>query len=381
MSPDGQFVLVSPHQAAVLAARHRKRVPEGPRNLEPQGRRSSARSATSRSPRACRLAASSPGRAGIRWNPAVPATLLWVEALDGGNPRNQVPSRDKVHVADGAVRRRTGRVRRGPQCRFDERLVDGEGRRAAHGVGPRDPRHAHVAHRRARRGAAQAAGSASQQDRYADPGSPDRSARRAEATPIMQAGDASSSPASGASPQGDRPFLDRLNLKTLATERVFQCDDKSYETVAASSATMASSLLTRWETKTDFPNYYVRDLAAGTRSRPDAVQGPGAATHRHPEAVGDLRPQGRREAVGHGLPAAGLQAGHAPAVRALGLPGRVHRRGHGQPGVADRRTASPPSAGALPPAVPHPGLRRDGQPDHADCRAGRDGQRHVRRAA
>ena len=33
------------------------------------------------------------------------------------------------------------------------------------------------------------------------------------------------------------------------------------------------------------------------------------------------------------------------------------------------------------PAVPHAGLRRDGQPDDADRRRGRDGERHLRRAA
>ena len=37
----------------------------------------------------------------------------------------------------------------------------------------------------------------------------------------------------GASPEGDRPFLDRLNLKTLATERLFRSDSKSYETPIA----------------------------------------------------------------------------------------------------------------------------------------------------
>ena len=197
---------------------------------------------------------------------------------------------------------------------------------------------------------------------------------------ILQAGDAIYLTGNGASPQGDRPFLDRLNLKSLATERVFQTDDKSYETVAALLSDDGKRLLTRWETKTDYPEL----LRARPRRRDagralTAVQGPGAAAHRHPEAARDLRPQGRREAVGHGLPAARLQARHAAAVRPLGLPGRVHRRGHREPGVGlaeplhhHRRRVAP--------AVPHPGLRRDGQPDDADRRRGRNGERHLRRA-
>jgi dipeptidyl aminopeptidase/acylaminoacyl peptidase len=81
---------------------------------------------------------------------------------------------------------------------------------------------------------------------------------------ILQAGDAIYLTGSGASPLGDRPFLDRLNLTSLATERVFQTDDKSYETVAALFSDDAKRLLTRREARTDFPNYHVRDLAAGT---------------------------------------------------------------------------------------------------------------------
>ena len=45
----------------------------------------------------------------------------------------------------------------------------------------------------------------------------------------MQVGDWIYLEGDGASPKGDRPFLDRFNLKTLETERLFQCDGESYE--------------------------------------------------------------------------------------------------------------------------------------------------------
>ena len=35
----------------------------------------------------------------------------------------------------------------------------------------------------------------------------------------------------GSSPKGDRPFLDRFNLKTGAKERIFQTEDQTYEPV------------------------------------------------------------------------------------------------------------------------------------------------------
>src|SRR5262249_26664810 len=48
---------------------------------------------------------------------------------------------------------------------------------------------------------------------------------------IMQSGDHIFLTGIGSSPEGDRPFIDRLNLKTFETTRMFRSDAKSYETV------------------------------------------------------------------------------------------------------------------------------------------------------
>jgi dipeptidyl aminopeptidase/acylaminoacyl peptidase len=65
----------------------------------------------------------------------------------------------------------------------------------------------------------------------------------------------------GASPGGDRPFLDRLDLKTLKTERLFRCDHSSYEWFAAWLDYKAGVFLTRRESPRDPPNFFVRTLA------------------------------------------------------------------------------------------------------------------------
>ena len=77
---------------------------------------------------------------------------------------------------------------------------------------------------------------------------------------IMQTGDYIFLTGQGASPEGDRPFIDRLNLKTFETERLFRSDAKSYETVIAPLDDDGKMILTRYETQSDAPNYYVRDL-------------------------------------------------------------------------------------------------------------------------
>ena len=77
---------------------------------------------------------------------------------------------------------------------------------------------------------------------------------------ILQSGDDIYLAGDGASSEGDRPFLDRLNLKTLMIERLFRSGSKSYETPIVPLTDDASSILTRAESNTDPPNYYTRAL-------------------------------------------------------------------------------------------------------------------------
>ena len=81
----------------------------------------------------------------------------------------------------------------------------------------------------------------------------------------------------GATPRGDRPFLDRLDLNTLKTTRLFRCDEKSYESVVALLADDGSKFLTHHETVSDPPNYYVRaadDPGRKTATWPTQSAGP-----------------------------------------------------------------------------------------------------------
>jgi len=259
MSPDGQFALVArtkrPFSRLIPA--------DGfPADIEIWNRKGAVVRKIGEQP----LAEGTPiggvvtGPRAYGWEPTQPATVLWVEALDEGNPKKQVPARDKALSL------------KAPFTAAPAEFIKTEWRSG--GVEWTEKGVALVsewdrATRMTRTWIIDAPGAAprklwerKQQDRYSDPGFP---MMRAGKDTILQVGDAIYLFGAGASPQGDRPFLDRLNLKTLATERIFQTDDNSYETVTALLADDGKTLLTRWETKTDFPNYYVRDLAAGTK--------------------------------------------------------------------------------------------------------------------
>jgi dipeptidyl aminopeptidase/acylaminoacyl peptidase len=192
------------------------------------------------------------------WHPTAPATVLWAEALDKGDLKNNVPHRDRVRSLaapftgePAEVTRTAWRFRGMAYTEKGTALVtefDRPTRKVRvwvhEGTSP-----ARVLFER------------SSQDRYNDPGMP---MRRAGSSAILQTGSAIYMTGLGASPEGDRPFLDRLDLATGKAERLFRSDASSYETVLALLDDGAARIVTRRETRTEPPNAYVRERANGT---------------------------------------------------------------------------------------------------------------------
>src|SRR5690606_19165984 len=86
----------------------------------------------------------------------------------------------------------------------------------------------------------------SQQDEYSNPGTPLERLHASNTPAIVQIGNDIFLAGNGASPEGARPFLDRLNLQTLETTRVFQTAAGTYEPVLAVLDDNAATLLTRF---------------------------------------------------------------------------------------------------------------------------------------
>ncbi|MDB5312553.1 MAG: ptpA 2 [Gemmataceae bacterium] len=205
------------------------------------------------------------GRRAVRWVPTFPHTLLWVEALDGGDPRAKVPHRDAVYsetVGSG----------RGPN-----ELLKLEHRFAGLDFFPTDNRMLVRDYDRDRKWARTFVAPTtalfgpeprllferSTQDRYGDPGTPLlrtlASGHRVLRTTGDVGGDTIWLSGPGASPKGDRPFLDKFDVKTGKAVRVFHCDEGQYEDVVAVLNQAGTKLLIRRESPTDPPNYFYRD--------------------------------------------------------------------------------------------------------------------------
>ncbi|MBI2221126.1 MAG: S9 family peptidase [Acidobacteria bacterium] len=219
------------------------------------------------------------GPRGYRWNRAEPATAVWIEALDEGDPRNQVPFRDRIVALRAPF---TGEPAEMMKTEYRFRRIAWTERGVAIVSEYDRPK------RRTRTWLIDAPGAEarklwdrSDEDRYGDPGLP-LTVTGTTPSPfggggdglVMQRGDSIFLRGDGASKDGDRPFLDRLDLKTLATERIHRSDEKSYEYVAHVLSDDAKTLLTRYETRTNPPNYLVRDLRAGTARALTAFKDP-----------------------------------------------------------------------------------------------------------
>ena len=200
----------------------------------------------------------------ISWRVDAPATLVWAEAQDGGDPARAAEIRDIVYTqaapftAAPAVLARLGSRYAGVAWGRGDLALLNEAWYKTRAVKqwriyPDAPGKA-----------AELVSSRSFEDRYNDPGSPVMRADAAGLPRLLIGADNTILlDGQGASNEGDRPFIDRFSLDTKKTERLFQSAAPYYENVVAVLDEDGSRLLSTRETPTEQPNYYVRNLKQG----------------------------------------------------------------------------------------------------------------------
>ena len=205
------------------------------------------------------------GPRAVRWIPTMPHALLWVEAQDGGNPKQKVPHRDAIFTQSiGGNRGPT------PLMKLEHRFAGIDFLAIGNRMLVRDFDRERKWSRTFLASSTALLGDdprllfeRSSQDRYGDPGTPLTRMLPSGHRVLRSAGDAASDTiwlsGPGASPKGDRPFLDRYDVKSGKSERVFHCTDGVYEDVAAILNAKGTKLLVRHESATEPPNYFLRD--------------------------------------------------------------------------------------------------------------------------
>lgn len=199
------------------------------------------------------------------WRDTAPATLCWVEALDGGNPKAKVAHRDRLIAKTvGAAPREYFRT----TDRFSGLMFVEGGGLAIISETDYDKHwlRSHLVDTDAAGTTGRLIQDRSWDDGYKDPGYPVRKQLPSGVWAILRQGDHIFFDGNGASPEGDRPFLDRLDLRSLKKERIFRSDRDHHETFIAWLDPGKGMFITRRQSPSEVPNYMLRTLGKAVKS-------------------------------------------------------------------------------------------------------------------
>ncbi len=205
-----------------------------------------------------------PGPRSVQWRADADATLVWTEAQDGGDPRNAAEVRDRVFMLRAPFNDRPQvlidlkeRYAGTTWGRDDVAIVNSRWFNTRHEtrtlVDPSNP------------GAGRVLVDRNYQDRYNDPGSvmTEPNARGRSIMRFNADGSKVFVEGGGATREGQYPFLDLMDLKTGASERLWRSAQGEYETVVGVLDENGRKLVTYRESRTDPANLRVRDLDGG----------------------------------------------------------------------------------------------------------------------
>lgn len=215
------------------------------------------------------------GPRNIGWQPLISARLLWVQALDDGDPIKKVPHRDAVWTAEAGNEEAPREI-----LRVQHRLV---------GIDwlPKPEEVLLTEYDRDRRWRVTAQLELSKpdqtrrilfdlsaQDDYRDPGRPLTQTRPDGQVVVLRDGDSIYLRGRGATPAGPRPFLDRMNLQTKSTVRLFRSREDRFEQVLDFAGQSRDKLLVEHESQVDPPNLFIHHLGTGQRQQLTDVRDP-----------------------------------------------------------------------------------------------------------
>lgn len=201
------------------------------------------------------------GKRNMGWRNDKPATLVYAEALDGGDPEVEVEHRDEIFTLEApfdgegqslfkTINRYAGIYWGNDEVAIVRDYWWNTRNTKAYLINPSNPaQEAKVIFDR------------NYQDRYNDPGNfvtvkneYDENVLAIDKNNLFLIG-------AGYTEEGQFPFVDRMSLKTLETERMYQSAytdklERLYDFIDLSKGEM----LVRIESPSEYPNYYIRNL-------------------------------------------------------------------------------------------------------------------------
>jgi len=240
--------------------------------------------------------ATRPGERNITWRADKPATLYYVTALDGGDPAVEAEYRDELFQwaapfntapqSMAKIPQRFSRVTWGnDQYAF---ITDSWGRTRntkLYLFNPSNPAQKLTV-----------INDRNTQDRYSDPGNIQTKENQWGRNVAIIDKDNVYLIGAGFTAQGQFPFIDEFNLKTLKAKRIYQSTytDKR-EDIQSIEDLKAGKVLVMIQSQTEYPNYYIRDIKkkSNNLTQLTSFKNPYAAmANVHKEVVKYTRPDG-----------------------------------------------------------------------------------------
>lgn len=204
------------------------------------------------------------GPRNMNWRADKPNEIYWVEANDGGDPNLEVKERDVVYSLNAPF---TGNPAKfastslrfsGIEWADENNALLNESWWATRMekttlINPSKPNSAGIV-----------IIDRATTDRYNDPGSPVMVKNEYGWNVLLMDKDNVFMRSTGGSPEGDRPFLSKFNLKTKKAEILFRSEAPYYERVVDLVSKKGDLVITLRESEKEAPNYYLRDLKKGS---------------------------------------------------------------------------------------------------------------------
>ena len=201
------------------------------------------------------------GKRSLTWRNDAPATLVWAEALDGGDPKKEVSYRDAVYMWEAPFDKkpvelckttlRYSGINWGNETTaiLNEEWYDTRQVKVSI-INPAEPgKTARLFNQR------------NYQDVYADPGGFETAKNQYGRYVVTIENNKAYLLGDGFTKEGQFPFIDEVDLNTLKTKRLYKSAlTNQMEEIQDIIDVKKGEVLVRIQSKTDFPNYYIRNL-------------------------------------------------------------------------------------------------------------------------
>ncbi|MFV0571190.1 MAG: prolyl oligopeptidase family serine peptidase [Xanthomarina gelatinilytica] len=201
------------------------------------------------------------GKRDVNWRNDKPATLVWAEALDGGDPENEVPFRDEVFMQEAPF---TGKISSllKTKDRFSYIQWGNDDTALAHDYwwNTRNTR-TYLFNPTDNNQEPKIIFDRNYQDVYSNPGSFVSTKNEFDEYVLELDNNNAYLIGDGYSDAGKFPFIDEINLETLQTNRLYhsKLTDQVEDITMALNAKQGEYVV-RIESKNQFPNYYIRNI-------------------------------------------------------------------------------------------------------------------------